>query len=37
VGKYASVNDFFNTDGTEKLKNLVQKSFAKKDVEKKYF
>ena len=32
MGKYASVNDFFNIDGTEKLKNLVQKSFAKKDV-----
>mgnify|MGYP006133069445 FL=1 len=37
VGKYASVNDFFNTDGTEKLKSLVQKSFAKKDVQKNIF
>ena len=36
-GKYASVKDFFNPDGTEKLKELVQKSFAKKDVEKNVF
>ena len=36
-GKYASVKDFFNPDGTEKLKELVQSSFAKKDVEKNVF
>jgi len=36
-GKYASVRDFFNPDGTEKLKELVQLSFAKKDVEKNVF
>jgi cytochrome c-type biogenesis protein CcsB len=36
-GKYASVRDFFNLDGTEKLKELVQTSFAKKDVEKNVF
>ena len=36
-GKYASVKDFFNLDGTEKLKELVQLSFAKKDVEKNVF
>ena len=36
-GKYASVKDFFNPDGTEKLKELVQLSFAKKDVEKNVF
>ena len=36
-GKYASVKDFFKPDGTEKLKELVQSSFAKKDVEKNVF
>jgi cytochrome c-type biogenesis protein CcsB len=36
-GKYASVKDFFNPDGTEKLKELVQISFAKKDIEKNVF
>lgn len=36
-GKFASVKDFFNPDGTEKLKDLVQISFAKKDVEKNVF
>ena len=36
-GKFASVKDFFNPDGTEKLKELVQIGFAKKDVEKNVF
>ena len=36
-GKFASVKDFFNPDGTEKLKELVQLGFAKKDVEKNVF
>ena len=36
-GKYASVKDFFNDDGSEKLEKQLQISFAKKDVEKNVF
>ena len=36
-GKYASVADFFNEDGSEKLGTQLQISFAKKDVEKNVF
>ena len=36
-GKYASVADFFNEDGSEKLGAQLQISFAKKDVEKNVF
>ena len=37
TGKYASVKDFFNSDGSEKLAFQMQQSFAKKDVEKNVF
>ena len=36
-GKYASVNDFFNADRSEKLKKQIQNSFSKKDVNKNVF
>jgi hypothetical protein len=36
-GKYASVKDFFNPSCGEKLEKQLQISFAKKDIEKKYF
>jgi cytochrome c-type biogenesis protein CcsB len=36
-GNYASVNDFFNDDKTEKLKSQIQVSFSKKDVHKSFF
>ena len=36
-GKYASVKDFFNSDGTEKLEKQLKISFAKKDVNKNVF
>ena len=36
-GKYASVADFFNEDGSEKLALQLQNSFAKKDVDKNVF
>ena len=36
-GKYASVNDFFNADRSEKLKKQIQNSFSKKDINKNIF
>ena len=36
-GKYASVADFFNEDGSEKLALQLQNSFAKKDIDKNVF
>ena len=36
-GKYASVKDFFNNNGIEKLEKQLQISFAKKDVNKNVF
>ena len=36
-GKYASVNDFFNPDKSEKLNKLIQNSFSKKDINKNVF
>ena len=36
-GKYASVNDFFNADRSEKLKKQIQNSFSKKDINKNVF
>ena len=36
-GKYASVKDFFNSNGTEKLEKQLKISFAKKDVNKNVF
>jgi cytochrome c-type biogenesis protein CcsB len=36
-GKYASVKDFFNPSGGEKLEKQLQISFAKKDIEKNIF
>ena len=36
-GKYASVKDFFNPNGSEKLEKQLQISFAKKDVNKNVF
>ena len=36
-GKYASIRDFYNEDGTEKIGGLVKISFAKKDINKNIF
>ncbi|MAE14875.1 MAG: hypothetical protein CL821_04705 [Crocinitomicaceae bacterium] len=36
-GKYASVKDFYNENGSEKLEKQLQISFAKKDIEKNVF
>ena len=37
VGKYASVKDFYNENGSEKLAKQLKISFAKKDIEKNIF
>jgi len=36
-GKYASIRDFYNEDGTEKIGRQVKVSFAKKDINKNIF
>ena len=36
-GKYASIRDFYNEDGTEKIGSQVKTSFAKKDINKNIF
>ena len=36
-GKYASIRDFYNEDGTEKIGRVVKESFAKKDINKNIF
>ena len=36
-GKYASVKDFYNENGSEKLEKQLKISFAKKDIEKNVF